>query len=148
MKKEFDTWNIVKKKIDEKIIDKEFFFHEREVWWCSLGLNIGVEADGKNDNFERPVLIIKKFNAHMIWVLPLTGKAHDYKYHRKITHLGNKSWVSMSQIRTISTKRLLRKVSMIDELDFDEVLESVIGYLKTKPHQIGGESRSPKALMR
>jgi hypothetical protein len=36
------------------------YVHEREVWGCSLGANIGVEADGKHDNFERPVLVLMK----------------------------------------------------------------------------------------
>jgi hypothetical protein len=26
----------------------KFFGHLREVWWCSLGVNVGAETDGKN----------------------------------------------------------------------------------------------------
>lgn len=28
------------------------YFSEREIWCASMGLNIGVEEDGKNDLFE------------------------------------------------------------------------------------------------
>ena len=32
------------------------YFRERQIWWASVGQNIGVESNGKNANFERPVL--------------------------------------------------------------------------------------------
>ena len=76
-------------------------------------------------NFERPMLIIKKFNADMVWVLPLTTKEKQNKYHYKLEHETIKSWVILSQIKTISTKRLLRKIGSISELDFIEVIERV-----------------------
>ncbi|MBU2219125.1 hypothetical protein KKG15_01365 [Patescibacteria group bacterium] len=39
--KDFDAWNIQKKKIHSR--DEKILFHEREIWWCSLGVNIGFE---------------------------------------------------------------------------------------------------------
>lgn len=32
-------------------------FTEGEVWWCSCGENVGIEINGKNKEFTRPVLI-------------------------------------------------------------------------------------------
>jgi mRNA interferase MazF len=58
MKKDFRKWHFRKKLVHEsKNIP---YFYEREIWWCSIGLNVGYEQDGKNDNFERPVLVLKK----------------------------------------------------------------------------------------
>ncbi len=125
MEKDFDSWNTEKKSVDKKSINRELFFYPREIWWCSAGLNIGVESNGKNENFERPVLIIKKFNADMIWVLPLTTKEKQDKYHFKLEYENLKSWVILSQIKTISTKRLLRKVGSIPEVHFKEVINRV-----------------------
>jgi hypothetical protein len=65
MQKDFDKWHNKKKKLDKNKIDYNFFYHEREIWWSSIGLNIGVETNGKSDHFERPVLIVKKFNKDM-----------------------------------------------------------------------------------
>ena len=31
-------------------------FQEREIWWCSVGVNVGHEMDGKNQFYNRPVL--------------------------------------------------------------------------------------------
>lgn len=44
--KDFDIWNNQKKEI-EKIDHTEITFSEREIWWVSLGKNIGDEEDGK-----------------------------------------------------------------------------------------------------
>ncbi len=123
--KDFDVWNKEKKYIENKVVNRDLFFYPREIWWCSAGLNIGVESDGKNENFERPMLIIKKFNADMVWVLPLTTKEKQNKYHYKLEHETIKSWVILSQIKTISTKRLLRKIGSISEFDFKEVIKRV-----------------------
>ena len=64
----FDVWNSLKKDIDINNVD--FSFSEKEIWWCSLGKNIGNEQDGKNRNFERPVLIFKKWNSEFFVGLP------------------------------------------------------------------------------
>ena len=144
MQKEFDQWNAIKKKVDEKKVDRDLFFYEREVWWCSLGLNVGVESDGKNEHFERPVLIIKKFNSDMIWIVPLTSKERTGDHYQKITHDSGISWVCLSQIKTISTKRLLRKIGMVSELEFSEVLVKIGNYITIGP-RISAESSEAEA---
>ena len=84
--KEFDRWNEKKKHANNKENDRNLFIHEREVWWCSLGVNIGVEIDGKNNDFERPVLLIKKFNGMMFWGIPLTSKTKENPYTVEVKH--------------------------------------------------------------
>jgi len=39
IKKDFDKWNNDKKGLDHK--SKNVFFHDREVWWCKIGVNVG-----------------------------------------------------------------------------------------------------------
>lgn len=140
--KDFDKWNKEKKVVDKKAVNRELFFYHREIWWCSAGLNIGVEADGKNENFERPVLIIKKFNTDMIWVLPLTTKEKQNKYHYKLEHEEIKSWVILSQIKAVSTKRLLRKVGSISDSDFGEVVSRVQALLTIESPLAGAFSEA------
>lgn len=140
--KDFDKWNSLKKKIDAEEIDQNLYFYEREVWWCSLGVNISIESDGKNNNFERPVLIIKKFNGEMIWVLPLTSKEKTGEFFLKIDHESGVSWVNLSQIKTISTKRLLRKIGMIPEKEFSEVIMKIGEYIKIGPRINAGSSEA------
>ena len=60
IQKDFDKWNEKKKQIDAKGCGP--FFHEREIWWSSLGFNVGFEQDGKGEKFGRPVLVFKQEN--------------------------------------------------------------------------------------
>ena len=125
--KDFDNWNNKKKIIDQKEIPLGMFFNEREIWWGSLGLNIGYEQDGKNENFERPLLIVRKFNNDIVWVLPLTTIAKDNRFHYKLKSSG--SFLILSQIRLVSTKRFLRLVETINENEFKEIIIRIKGLL-------------------
>ena len=58
--KNFDKWNELKKKLHISEKAKDFYFREREIWWCSLGVNIGFEQDGKNDLFDKLGLLAAK----------------------------------------------------------------------------------------
>ena len=126
--KDFDKWNEVKKKLHLR--KEKILFHEREIWWCALGVNIGFEEDGKNDDFERPVLVIRKFNKFVLWILPLTRSHKTGDYYFRITQ-GDEddSVVILSQIKLISSKRLLRKMRMMDEGEFKEIRERVKKFL-------------------
>jgi len=121
-RKEFDQWNERKKQANGKEIDRNLFLHEREVWWCSVGVNVGVEIDGKNNDFERPVLLIKKFNGLMFWGVPLTSRAKENPYIVRVEHPRGVSYANISQLRLFSSKRILRKVGVISEKSFLTVL--------------------------
>lgn len=132
MDKDFDSWNSLKKKIDKKVIDKDLYFHEREIWWCSLGLNVGVESNGKNTLFERPILILKVFNADMIWCLPITSSPKESLFYYRLNDNDGFGSIITSQIKTISSKRLLRKMSVISEFDFVEIQKVIINHIKNE----------------
>lgn len=122
MEKDFNGWNLEKITIENR--HEEILFHEREIWWCSLGINIGFDQDGKNDLFERPVLIIKKFNRDVLLALPLTrtNKTNKYYYSLAQNEEENSS-VILSQIRLISSKRLLRKMRMVPGEEFQQIVK-------------------------
>ena len=116
MQKDFDGWNTIKKEVNESIFAD--YIHEREVWWCSLGINIGFEEDGKNASFERPVLILKKFSKEVVLIVPLSTKVKNHPYHFPHLHDGQEYSALLSQVRVISTKRLLRKIYEMDNSIF------------------------------
>ena len=88
MEKNFKKWHSIKALLDKK--KKEIYFKEREIWWCSLGLNIGFEQDGKNYRFERPVLILKKFSKDLFWALPSTSQDKTGEYYYQFKRDSNK----------------------------------------------------------
>jgi mRNA interferase MazF len=145
LKKDFDGWNKIKKAINDRVHSWDFFYHEREVWWCSTGLNVAVETDGKPAGFERPVLVVRKFNKDMFWGVPLTGKEKNGPFYLKINHENGASWAMLSQLKTFSSKRLQRKIGMIGEQEFAEVQQRLYELLfksetSHKARFLGGRS--------
>jgi mRNA-degrading endonuclease toxin of MazEF toxin-antitoxin module len=81
IEKDFDGWN--QRKIAINTITPNFY-REREVRWCSLGVNIGFEQDGTSKTYRRPVLIIKGFSRNACLVVPLTTSQKKNPYHFEI----------------------------------------------------------------
>jgi len=99
-----------------------------DIFWADLGSVIGSEQAGK-----RPVLIISHdiFNEKSGTVIamaitsqpqragfPLTLELKDKK-------LPKKSWVKISQIRTLSTERLSSKICSINKEILDVIIEGL-----------------------
>jgi mRNA-degrading endonuclease toxin of MazEF toxin-antitoxin module len=118
MPKDFDGWNREKKRINDV---SPVFANEREIWWCSLGVNVGDEEDGKNMLFERPVLVLKKFNARIVLAVPLTTKVKPNPYYFPFAHDGMTFAVILSQVRLVSTKRFTRLIWKMGRKRFGEI---------------------------
>ncbi len=123
MEKDFDRWNILKKKINRLNSKKH---HKKEIWWSIWGLNIGFEEDGKGAFFERPVLIVKVLSRNTCIVLPLTSSEDENKNRVDIGLINEiKSKVVLSQIKVIDTRRLTDMVCILDPDIFLKVKEAI-----------------------
>jgi mRNA interferase MazF len=100
----FARWAALK--IHIHLWDRLFYFREGEIWWANLGANIGSEINGKNHLYERPILVIKKFNKRMMWAIPLTSKSRLGQHYIQIAP---GSTAVLSQLRLLSSSRLIRK---------------------------------------
>ena len=126
--KDFNAWNVQKQRI-EKGSGGPHYVLEKEVWWCSLGINIGAEIDGKHDMYERPVLILKHINKHTILIAPCTSKDPRYKYSIKIHTPRIDSFLNFAQTRVISKKRLLRRIGILDDKQFAAVKRLLVAFV-------------------
>ena len=124
MIKDFEKWNSLKQTIDKN--NKIKYVHNKEIWWCSIGINIGDEINGKNNNFERPVLVLKKFNKNLLKVIPLSTKIKEGDYYVNFVGDDYKYSVLLSQSRTISSKRLIRYISKISDKKYNLVKEKFL----------------------
>ena len=104
--KDFTGWGKLKEKINQNERDKLPTINEREIWWCSIGVNIGDEEDGKNELHHRPVLILKKFNSRIFWGLPLSSKIKKESNYFLITFKGVQQSIMLSHLRLYDAKRL------------------------------------------
>ena len=131
MQKDFESWHEVKAELQlRKNIPT---FRNREIWWCSLGVNIGDEEDGKGKKFNRPVLILRKFNNKIFWGVPLTTKIKENPHYYKIdipTKIGDKEQlvtqcIMLSHLRLWDSKRLTHKMSQLSMKQFNDIRESL-----------------------
>ena len=113
----FDEWNKEKKNIEHSNI-KTKRVSIWEIWICKIWINIGSEIS-KDDSFQRPVLIIWNYLwGDLVSIIPLSTKYNkNYKsFYIKIENhtkfwLNKPSYLCINQIRTISIKRLIKKIN-------------------------------------
>ena len=116
MPKDFDRWINVKKDLDNK--NKLPSIKEGEIWWCSVGENVGVEIGGKSKVFTRPVLIYKKLSRFGFMGVPLTSKNHTENWYVKFVFKNRISLAALSQARVFSVARLHKRMGTISGQDF------------------------------
>lgn len=124
MKKDFEIWHDHKSNIHDN--KERPFFHEREIWFISLGLNIGFEQDGKGEEFKRPVIVLKKFNNECFWGIPLTKKSKKGKYYFNFDLEGRGSNTAiLSQLRFLDAKRLQYKIGHVSDKQIEDIKQKL-----------------------
>ena len=124
MEKDFDGWHGLKQKLDVRRSSP--LFHEREIWWCSMGINIGFEVYGKGNVFTRPVLIVRKFSPSTFLGVPLSTKTKDNEYYYPITFKGKTTRAVFDQVRTMDGRRLADKIVKLPENQFDTIKAALL----------------------
>jgi mRNA interferase MazF len=120
LEEDYNSWNNIKKDIAKENISVGF--KNRDIFYMSMGKNIGFEQDGKGENFVRPVVIVKGFNKNMFFGIPLSTKIKEGKFYYRFSFYKKDIKVEnialLSQMRLFSTKRLLNKIGVMNIDDF------------------------------
>ena len=120
MEKDFDRWNELKKQVNDATLLP--LYHEREIWWAHLGVNVGYEQDGTGPSYERPILIMRGFSPHVCVVVPLTTSKKRDRFYISAGIVEDKHAAAIvSQIRLIDTRRLINKVGTLDRATFNPI---------------------------
>lgn len=120
--KDFDDWN--KKKI--KIDSNQRFNHprEKEIWWCSIGVNVGSEVFGKGHDYTRPVLVLNAEGSESFIGIPLTSNIKSRKYACIIkTEDGAVHTALVYQIRSFDKRRLTDRKYILSDVEYAKVEE-------------------------
>ena len=99
-----------------------------EIRWADLNPTMGREQSG-----ERPVLVLSQdvFNERSGTVIAMALTSQEQRAGFPLTHeirkskLPERSWVKISQIRTLSTERIGRKIGSVDPEELDHVIEGL-----------------------
>ncbi|WP_320033703.1 type II toxin-antitoxin system PemK/MazF family toxin [Halarcobacter sp.] len=117
---DFDKWNEIKKRTQDKKITA--YFREREIYWANIGKNIGYEQNGKGKDFMRPLLILRKYNNKLFCGIPLSTTIREGSFFYNFNFLENKdSCALLVQAKTFDVKRLDRKIGTINKNDFEKL---------------------------
>ena len=132
----FDVWNLEKQKINAK----QNFPHpkRRQIWWFTIGKNIGQEQSCAV-GFERPVIVIKVYG-NVFWGLPITSSDKDKKKEKNPLYVkldgmeyededGSikelSGFVAIHHLKTFDCRRLIRKLSRLDEDNFNYITKKI-----------------------
>ncbi|OIP56778.1 MAG: hypothetical protein AUK54_01545 [Helicobacteraceae bacterium CG2_30_36_10] len=127
--KQFDEWNEVKKQIS--IRTENIKFKERDIFWISIGENVGNEQNGKGKEFARPVLVIKKLNNQLFFGVPLSTTIREGNYFYTFSFLqAQKSSALLVQAKVFDIKRGNQKLGMISKNDFVNVKDKLRSLLE------------------
>jgi len=106
MESKFNNWNTLKQDINEK--DIKINIKEKNIYFISIGQNIGTESYGKGEQFLRPVIVYKKLGHNYFLGIPLTSKIKDGSYYFTFNiKNGKKNTAMLNQIKTFDAKRVV-----------------------------------------
>lgn len=125
MEKDFTGWHTIK--AESQARQNSPTFEEREIWWCRIGVNIGDEEDGKGANFNRPILVFRKFNKKIFWGIPLTTQVKEKKHYHQIHFKDKTQCVMLTQMRLFDNKRLMNNMGKLTAEQFKEIREKIKG---------------------
>lgn len=118
-RQEFNRWNIVK--TDLELHGRQPKISQGEIWWSGVGKNLDSEINGKNERFTRPVLIYRKLGRNKFMAIPLTSKEREGTWYISFMQSGKRETAVAAEAKSMSTKRLYRKMGEIDDADYERI---------------------------
>jgi len=94
-----------------------------DIWWASVGENVGSEINGKSRLFSRPVIIFKKLAHGFYFVIPTTTKPKIGTWFVAFRQANREMFASLHQARAIDHRRLSTKLGQLDDNDLRKVRE-------------------------
>ena len=98
--KRFLLWFGLKQRLHE-ISSKPPLVSEGDIWWASVGENVGSEINGKSRLFSRPVIIFKKLSHGFYFVVPTTTRERSGSWFVGFRHQAKEMIACLHQARAI-----------------------------------------------
>lgn len=121
----YNQWNTKKQALHNSDRTEVIYFKEGDIWWVSLGYNIGSESYGKGEDFKRPVLIVKKLSTDLCIVVPITTKPKSGSWFVEISVHKEARWCMLQHTRSLHKKRFWTKLCELDSLEVKKVKEKL-----------------------
>jgi mRNA interferase MazF len=96
---------------------------EGDLWWASIGENVGSEINGKSGLFSRPVIVLRKLSHGFYFVVPTTTQQRVGSWFVTFRQKDRAMAACLHQTRAIDHRRLSSKIGSVDDEDFARVKE-------------------------
>jgi mRNA interferase MazF len=120
--KRFLEWIGLKERLHIKV-HRPPLVSEGDIWWASIGENVGSEINGKSALFSRPVIIIKKLSHSFYLVVPTTTKPRIGTWYVQFRHKEMENVACLHQVRSIDYRRISSKLGTLDDADLVRIKE-------------------------
>jgi len=115
--KQFDSW--IQKKISiDCSTHRPPYVSEGDIWWASVGENVGSEVNGKSELFSRPVIVYRKLAHGFYFVIPTSTKDKKGSWYVPYQQRDVANVACLHQSRAIDHRRILSKLGTLDDADF------------------------------
>ena len=128
--KDFDTWNIVKKRLQAE--EREINIRKGEIRWVSFGVNVGSEIDGKGRSFARPALIVHVVGSKLALIVPITTKIKDIPGYVRFEWKDKINALCVHQMRIVSQKRILDRMGKISSNKLAKCKDDIANFYSFK----------------
>lgn len=115
--KQFLQWIGLKERL-HTINHKPPLVSQGDIWWVSIGENVGSEVNGKSKLFSRPVIIFKKLAHGFYFVIPTTTQIREGTWYVKFRQQEREMVACLHQARVIDYRRLSTKLGTLDDEDY------------------------------
>lgn len=122
---DYNLWNVVKIQIATA---KPKNIQNGHIYWTKIGKNVGCEVFGKNANFIRPVLVIKRFDikSSLFLGIPLSSKIKNNPQSYIFTDSkGKRQNALLNQMRVFDTRRIVSRCSKINENELQKIRDKI-----------------------
>ena len=126
--KNYQKWMCLKTRINNSAPIRSI--KEGDIWWVAVGENVGVEIDGKNEKYSRPVIVLKKHGRLCFTGVPLTSQCHDGSWYISFEFQNKIQTAILIQTRLFDTRRLYERIGRMSRNDLKIVLDSYIRLLE------------------
>lgn len=126
------------------------YYREGQIFWMSIGENIGFEEDGRGELFIRPVIVLSGYTKRLFFGAPLTTTVRKGHYFINIICNNKSATILLNQARPFDTARIIKSTPLdsiggnefykIKKLFIDNFMHrEMIDPVKNFPHPSPGE---------
>ena len=123
--KRFLEWIGLKERLHASVISIPYV-REGEMWWASIGENVGWEINGKNKNFTRPVIVLKKLAKGFYFVIPVTSQLRNGTWYINFKQREKAMTACLQQARSMDYRRFYSKLGELDDEDYRKIKQGFL----------------------